>query len=80
MALTHSGSMMGTPLYMAPEQWRDARKVDHRADVYSLGCVIYEMVCGRLPFTPSSFGDLVAAHMTQRRRSRAATSRACRPS
>src|SRR5690606_32860154 len=47
---TRSGVTMGTPAYMAPEQIRDAKKVDHRADVFSLGCILYELVCGRPPF------------------------------
>jgi len=47
---TRSGVTMGTPAYMAPEQIRDAKNVDHRADVFSLGCMLYELVCGRPPF------------------------------
>jgi serine/threonine protein kinase len=44
-------TQMGTPAYMPPEQWRSSRDVDARADVYSLGCIFYEMICGRPPFS-----------------------------
>lgn len=47
---TRAGIAMGTPAYMAPEQIRDARTVDQRADVFALGCILYELVCGRAPF------------------------------
>ncbi len=47
---TKSGVAMGTPEYMAPEQIRDAATVDHRADMFSLGCILYELVCARPPF------------------------------
>lgn len=47
--LTRNTAVLGTPHYMAPEQWNGARQVDHRADIYSLGVVIYEMLTGNLP-------------------------------
>ncbi len=47
---TRSGMAMGTPSYMAPEQIRDAKTVDGRADVFALGCILYEMVCGQQAF------------------------------
>ena len=47
---TRAGTTMGTPSYMAPEQIRDAGGVDARADLFSLGVILYELVCGRLPF------------------------------
>lgn len=51
MALTASGTTMGTPGYLAPEQIRNAKHVDHRADLFSLGCVLYLMVTGRTAFS-----------------------------
>lgn len=48
--LTRSGTAMGTPAYMAPEQIRNARRVDHRADIFSLGCILYELMSGRRAF------------------------------
>lgn len=47
---TRSGVAMGTPKYMAPEQIRDAGGVDRRADLFSLGCILYELVAGQPPF------------------------------
>ncbi len=62
---TRSGALMGTPLYMSPEQCRDSANIDYRTDLYSLGCVLHEMLIGRPPFTHSTLGDLVVAHMTE---------------
>lgn len=49
---TRKGALMGTPQFMAPEQFRDASSVDTRADLYSLGGVLYTMIAGRSPFPP----------------------------
>ena len=54
---------MGTPAYMAPEQWGDSAKIDWRADAYSLGCVAFEMACGRPPFDVSTIADACARHL-----------------
>jgi serine/threonine-protein kinase len=54
---------LGTPEYMAPEQWSDASTVDWRADVYSLGCMIYEMASGRRPFQSRSIAEACAKHL-----------------
>jgi WD40 repeat protein/serine/threonine protein kinase len=47
--MTH-GYVMGTPPYMAPEQWTEADRADKRADIYSFGIMLFEMICGRRPF------------------------------
>ncbi len=53
---------MGTPAYMAPEQWGDSGSVDWRADAYSLGCVVFEMIAGRPPFAASTITEAFKNH------------------
>jgi serine/threonine protein kinase len=52
--LTRTNSALGTPLYMSPEQARSPRDVDHRADLYSVGAILYELLTGRTPYTADS--------------------------
>ncbi len=61
---TQTGMVMGTPGYISPEQAR-GRSVDHRTDVYALGCMAFQMVTGRLPFPAESAMDMIALHLTQ---------------
>jgi serine/threonine protein kinase len=64
--LTRSGARLGTGPYMAPEQFRDSRSVDVRADVYAFGIVLFEMITGSLPFKSQSVDDLGYQHSRQR--------------
>ncbi|HKU40478.1 MAG TPA: protein kinase [Polyangiales bacterium] len=60
LALTRTGSVMGTAHYMPLEQMR-GKQTDARADVYAFGVVLYQMLAGRLPYGPTNFGDLLLA-------------------
>jgi serine/threonine protein kinase len=62
-AQTRTGDVFGTPLYMSPEQCRNAAGVDARTDIYAVGCILYEMLTGRPPFTGEGVAQLVSAHM-----------------
>jgi serine/threonine protein kinase len=61
--LTQSGMYMGTVDYMAPEQAEDSHRVDHRADIYSLGCTLYYLLTGREPFPGETVLKRMIAHM-----------------
>ncbi|MFI5310671.1 MAG: serine/threonine-protein kinase, partial [Gemmatimonadales bacterium] len=60
--LTEYGMSIGTPEYMSPEQCAGERHIDHRSDVYSLGCVVYEMLVGEPPFTGPTKQAISAKH------------------
>jgi serine/threonine-protein kinase len=59
---TQSMTVFGTPRYMSPEQCRSAAHVDHRSDIYTLGCILFELVCGQAPFKGAA-GELIAQHV-----------------
>jgi serine/threonine-protein kinase len=60
---TQTGALLRTPLYMAPEQCRGSAKIDHRADIYALGCVLFHLLCGRPPFEGEGPGDVIVKHV-----------------
>src|SRR5262249_30910260 len=60
--VTKEGMGVGTPDYMAPEQFRDALHADARTDIYGLGCTLYQLISGTVPFPGSSFSEKANAH------------------
>ncbi|HEY6807450.1 MAG TPA: serine/threonine-protein kinase, partial [Gemmatimonadales bacterium] len=60
--LTQSGTIIGTPAYMSPEQGTGSADLDGRSDQYSLACVVYEMLVGEPPFTGSTAQSIIARH------------------
>ena len=64
-ALTVVGTSIGTPSYMSPEQASGDPDVDARSDIYSFGCMAYEMLAGRVPFVAQNTSRLIAAHLSE---------------
>jgi serine/threonine-protein kinase len=62
--LTRTGMLFGTPEYMAPEQAR-GEKVDARVDVYAMGCILYQLISGRVPFEGDSFMAVLSKHLSE---------------
>lgn len=75
VSMTQSGTGLGTPLYMAPEQARNAKHVDERCDVYALGVTLYHMLTGQLPYTGKTTLEVIMA----KEKGRYASARSLRP-
>jgi eukaryotic-like serine/threonine-protein kinase len=58
-SMTRTGAVMGTPYYMAPEQAKGSRALDHRVDLYAAGVILYEAVTGEVPFNADTFNELL---------------------
>jgi eukaryotic-like serine/threonine-protein kinase len=62
--LTRTGMIFGTPEYMAPEQ-AEAKDIDHRADIYAVGCIMYHLITGQTPFVAESFMTMLTKHLNE---------------
>lgn len=65
LSMTLSGTVIGTPYYISPEQTKDAKRVDARTDIYSLGATFYHLLTGRPPFNGHSAAEVMAKHMNE---------------
>ncbi len=59
MHMTQTGTLMGTPFYMSPEQAKGSMELDHRVDIYAVGVILYECLSGRVPYDANNFNELI---------------------
>jgi serine/threonine protein kinase len=64
MSMTKTSAVMGSPLYMSPEQMQSSRNVDARADIWAIGVILYELATGKVPFHGESLPELVVKVLT----------------
>ena len=69
LTVLHNEKVMGTADYLSPEQAVNSHNVDHRADIYSLGCTLYFLLTGKPPFSEGSLAQRIAMHQTQQPKS-----------
>jgi serine/threonine-protein kinase len=62
--LTHTGLLLGTPLYMSPEQARGEEDLDHRVDIWALGVMLYECLTGEVPFRANNYLQIISQVLT----------------
>jgi serine/threonine protein kinase len=63
-ALTKKGTMLGTPMYMSPEQIKESKTIDHRTDLYSVGVMLYKMLAGKAPYQRPTLAETIISIMT----------------
>ncbi len=63
--LTNTGMVLGTPYYMAPEQASGSKEVDHRADIYAVGVILFELLTGQRPFGGTSYNEIIVKIVTE---------------
>ncbi len=63
--LTQQGVVLGTPQYMAPEACESKQDIDHRSDIYALGILLFQMLCGQVPFDGNTMGEVLVKHVGQ---------------
>ncbi len=65
LSMTSTGTIMGSPHYMSPEQIQDSKTADHRSDLYSLGIVFYQILTGKVPYNKTSASAVYMAHLSE---------------